>query len=101
MSKELSEYTFEEIEAEYILRKKQRREARDAERASIKRCRTCGHYGTVTASGIYRDANIPLRPWQSGYCPFIKMKRPTKNGRVHRAVTPSTKACEQYKEKIR
>lgn len=96
--KELSEYTFEEIEAEYMLRIQQRRDAKAAERAAVKRCRTCRHFGTVTVVGAKRDASTPPRPWESAYCPFLKRKYPTKNGKVHHSVQPSTKACERYEK---
>lgn len=99
MAKTLSDYTYEEIEAEYFLRKQQRREAREAERAKIKRCRTCRLYGTITATGAPRDTSKPIRPWQSGYCPKVKLQRPTKTGRIYKSVVPCTKACEHYKNK--
>ena len=80
----LQDYTTEELRAEL----KRRIDLAKAEKAKVKRCRMCKHWGEVDYFGI----SYIFTPSTS--CKFHK----TKNGKYYRRHAPSQRACEHFEE---
>lgn len=95
---ELKDYTFEQIEEEYLSRKKQIKEQRKAERAKIKRCHNCKHYGSIDMHGKPREPFEEIPPL-SVYCPFAKNKTKSRFTGYNKVVQPYAKACEHYEKR--
>lgn len=90
---ELKDYTTEELKAEL----KRRNDLAKAEKAKVKRCRMCKHWGKITYSGEYLSSE--KYEWIkrfnfSKYCIFFK----TKNGKNYRCHSPYQLACEHFEE---
>ena len=84
---ELKDYTTEELRAEI----KRRYSLAQAEKAKIKRCRHCSHWGEISYFGT-------PNPDVTGYsrcCRFFL----NKTGRHYKCHSPSQKACEHFEEK--
>ena len=89
----LQDYTTEELRAEL----KRRSDLAKAEKAKVKRCRMCKHFGLIdvfgkklTESQIKFDSLFNFsRP-----CEFFR----TKNGKAFRCHAPSQLACEHFEE---
>ena len=81
----LQDYTTEELRAEL----KRRSELARAERAKVKRCRMCKHWGEV---GYFGNQGIP-GVTSSGL--FFK----TANGKYYRCHAGSQFACEHFEPK--
>ena len=89
----LQDYTIEELRAEL----KRRSDLAKAEKAKVKRCRMCKHWGKITYWGEYLSSE--KYEWIrrldcSKYCIFFK----TKNGKYYRCHAPSQLACEHFEE---
>lgn len=80
----LQDYTNEELRAEL----KRRSDLAKAEKAKVKRCRMCKHWGEVDYFGI-SDFFAP-----STSCRFHK----TKDGKYYRRHAPSQRACEHFEQ---
>ena len=78
----LQDYTTEELRAEL----KRRSDLAKAEKAKVKRCRMCSHWGEVD---YYGNADLGLT---STSCRFHK----TKYGNYFRCHAPSQLACEHF-----
>ena len=78
----LQDYTTEELKAEL----RRRNDLVKAEKAKVKRCRMCKHWGEVDYFG---NADLGLT---STSCRFHK----TKDGKYYRYHTPSQLACEYF-----
>lgn len=78
----LQDYTTGELRAEL----KRRSDLAKAEKAKVKRCRMCKHWGEVDYFG---NADLGLT---STSCRFHK----TKNGKYFRCHAPSQLACEYF-----
>ena len=84
----LQDYTTEELRAEL----KRRSDLAKAEKAKVKRCRMCKHWGKITYWGEYLSSE--KYEWIrrldcSKYCIFFK----TKNGKNYRCNAPSQLVC--------
>lgn len=79
----LQDYTTEELRAEL----KCRNDLAKAEKAKVKRCRMCRHYGEVDYYGRKPNGWITHTS-----CLFHK----TKNGKYYRCHAPSQLACEHF-----
>ena len=91
---ELKDYSTEELKAEL----KRRSDLAKAEKAKVKRCRMCKHWGNITYDG--KDLSIEKYEWLkrlicSKCCIFFK----TKNGKNYRSHSPYQCACEHFEEK--
>ena len=89
----LQDYTTEQLRAEL----KRRSDLAKAEKAKVKRCRMCKHWGKITYWGEYLSSE--KYEWIrrldcSKYCIFFK----TKNGKYYRCHAPSQLACEHFEE---
>ena len=87
----LQDYTTEELRAEL----KRRSDLAKAEKAKVKRCRMCKHWGMVDVRG--KDLRSEQYEWLRGLdctkpCKFFK----TKNGKYYRCHAPSQLACEHF-----
>ena len=82
----LQDYTTEELRAEL----KRRNEIIKAEKAKVKRCRMCKHWGAITYFG--KPVNYTIG--NSHPCRFFK----TKNGKYYRCHTASQLACEHFEQ---
>ena len=80
----LQDYTTEELRAEL----KRRSDLAKAEKAKVKRCRMCKHWGEVDYFGI----SYFFTPSTS--CRFHK----TKNGKYYSRHAPSQRACEHFEQ---
>ena len=80
----LQDYTTEELRAEL----KRRTDLVKAEKAKVKRCRMCKHWGAITYFG--KPANYTIG--NSHPCRFFK----TKNGKYYRCHAASQLACEHF-----
>lgn len=85
---ELKDYTTEELKAEL----KRRSEELKAEKAKVKRCRMCKHWGEINYFGD--------KPYETYYginrcCKFFKHK----TGKYYHAHSPSQHACKYFEEK--
>ena len=81
----LQDYTTEELRAE--LKRRTELAKAEAEKAKVKRCRMCKHWGEVDYFG-----NIDNLGLTSTSCRFHK----TKNGKYYRCHAPSQLACEYF-----
>lgn len=81
----LQDYTTEELRAE--LKRRTELAKAEAEKAKVKRCRMCKHWGEVDYFG-----NIDNLGLTSTSCRFHK----TKNGKYFRCHAPSQLACEYF-----
>lgn len=86
---ELKDYTTEELRAEI----KRRYSLIQAEKAKIKRCRQCSHWGEITYFGK-PNKDFPFS--ESRCCRFFK----TKSGKHYRCHVASQPACKYFEEKI-
>ena len=86
---ELKDYTTEELRAEI----KRRYSLVQAEKAKIKRCRQCSHWGEITYFGT-PNKDTPF--CRSRCCKFFT----TKSGKHYKCHTASQLACEHFEEKI-
>lgn len=89
----MEEYTTEELRAEL----KRRSDLVKAEKAKVKRCRMCKHWGMITYWG--EDISSEQLEWlrrMGGAKPCIFFK--TKNGKNYRCHAPSQLACEHFEE---
>ena len=87
----LQDYTTEELRAEL----KRRSDLAKAEKAKVKRCRMCKHWGEVDYWG--KDLSGEQLEWlrrMGGAKPCIFHK--TKNGKYFRCHAPSQLACEHF-----
>ena len=87
----LQEYTTEELRAEL----KRRSDLAKAEKAKVKRCRMCKHWGEINCWG--KDLSGEQLEWlrrMGGAKPCIFFK--TKNGKKFRCHTPSQHACKHF-----
>ena len=82
---ELKDYSIEELKAEL----KRRSDLAKAEKAEVKRCRMCKHWGEVDYFGNASELSIT-----STSCQFHK----TKSGKYYRCHAPSQLACEHFEE---
>lgn len=80
----LQDYTTEELRAEL----KRRSDLAKTEKAKVKRCRMCKHWGEVDYFGNTSDLKLT-----SSSCQFHK----TKNGKYYRCHSPYQRACEHFK----
>lgn len=85
----LQDYTTEELKAEL----KRRRDLAKTERAKIKRCRMCVHYGEVNYYGKTPTSEIERS--MSKCCQFFSWE---KNNKYRKCHAPSQLACEHFKE---
>ena len=79
----LQDYTTEELRAEL----KRRTDLVKAEKAKVKRCRMCKHWGEVDYWGNTSGLSLT-----STSCQFHK----TKNGKYYRCHAPSQLTCEHF-----
>ena len=86
---ELKDYTTEELRAEI----KRRYSLVQAEKARVKRCRHCSHWGEISCFGEQPNKDLPLGV--SRCCRFFK----TKSGKYYRCHAASQLACEYFEEK--
>ena len=77
----LQDYTTEELRAEL----KRRSDLAKTEKAKVKRCRMCKHFGEINYLG--KSGSLT-----STSCLFHK----TKNGKYYRCHAPSQLACEHF-----
>ena len=85
---ELKDYYTEELKAEL----KRRNDLAKAEKAKVKRCRMCKHWGEITHCGCPNDG---IAFGHNRYCKFFK----NKTGRYYMAHSPYQLACEHFEEK--
>ena len=91
---ELKDYSTEELKAEL----KRRSDLAKAEKAKVKRCRMCKHWGKIDYWG--KDLSGEQWEWlrrMGGTKPCIFFK--TKNGKNYRCHSPYQLACEHFEEK--
>ena len=91
---ELKDYSTEEIRAEL----KRRNDLAKAEKAKVKICRMCKHWGKITYCG--EDLSSEKYEWLkrlncSKYFIFFKAK----NGKNYRSNSPYQLACEHFEER--
>lgn len=84
----IQDYTTEELKAEL----KRRHDLAKAEKAKIKRCRICKHWGEITFSGTPTTANTLFGNRRC--CEFFKCK----TGSYYISHLPSQLACEHFEE---
>ena len=90
---ELKDYTTEQLRAEL----KRRSDEIKAEKAKVKRCRMCKHWGKINCWG--KDLSGEQWEWLrriGGTKPCIFFK--TKNGKNYRCHSPYQLACEHFEE---
>lgn len=85
---ELKDYTTEELRAEI----KRRYSLVQAEKAKVKRCKHCSHWGEITYFG---EPNKGLPIGGSKCCIFFT----TKSGKHYKCHIPSQPSCEHFEEK--
>lgn len=86
---ELKDYSTEELKAEL----KRRSDLAKAEKAEVKRCRMCKHWGEINYFG-----GIPNNGFIYGLsrcCKFFKHK----TGKYYKTHSPYQLACEHFEEK--
>ena len=87
---ELKDYTTEQLRTEL----KRRSDEIKAEKAKVKRCRMCKHWGEITYWGTpVTDTTLT---GGSKCCKFF----PNKTGKYYKCHAPSQLACEHFEEKI-
>ena len=84
---ELKDYSTEELKAEL----KRRSDLAKAEKAKVKRCRMCKHWGEINYFGNPSDGIYGLYRC----CKFFK----NKTGKYYKVHSPSQLACEHFEEK--
>ena len=84
----LQDYTTEELRAEL----KRRSDLAKAEKAKVKRCRMCKHWGGITYCG---NPNPGFVFGINRYCQFFK----TKSGKYYKVHSPYQLDCEHFEEK--
>lgn len=86
---ELKDYSTEEIRAEL----KRRSDELNAEKAKVKRCRMCKHWGEITYWGTpVRDTTLT---GSSNCCRFFT----NKTGKYYKCHPSSQLACEHFEDK--
>ena len=85
---ELKDYSTEELKAEL----KRRSDLSKAEKAKVKRCRMCKHWGEITHWGNPNDGGVF---GINRCCKFVKHK----SGKYYKALSPYQLACEHFEEK--
>ena len=85
----LQDYTTEELRAEL----KRRSDLAKAEKAKVKRCRMCKHWGAVTYTGKPVTPNHILGA--NRCCIYF----PSKTGTYYKCHRPYHLACEHFEEK--
>ena len=85
---ELKDYTTEELRAEI----KRRYSLARAEKANVKRCKHCSHWGEITYFG---EPNKGIFFGGSRCCRFFT----TKSGKHYKCHAASQSACEHFEEK--
>ena len=83
----LQDYTTEELRAEL----KRRTDLVKAEKAKVKRCRMCKHWGEITHCG---SPNNGFAFGLNRCCKFFK----TKSGKYYRAISGYQLACEHFEQ---
>ena len=86
---ELKDYSTEELKAEL----KRRNDLAKAEKAKVKRCRMCKHWGEITYFGGKPDDKIYYGI--NRCCKFFK----NKTGKYYKSHRPYQLACEHFEEK--
>lgn len=84
---ELKDYTTEELKSEL----KRRNDLAKAEKAKVKRCRMCKHWGEVNYFGKPNDGFVL---GTNRCCNFFK----TKNNKYYKCHSQSQIACEHFEE---
>lgn len=84
---ELKDYSTEELKAEL----KRRSDLAKAEKAKVKRCRMCKHWGEINYFGNPSNGIYGL----NRCCKFFK----NKTGKYYKVHRPSQLACEHFEEK--
>ena len=87
---DLKDYSTEELRAEL----KRRNDLDKAEKAKVKRCRMCKHWGEITYMGTPVTENTIISAL-SRCCKFF----PSKTGRYYKCHLSSQLACEHFEEK--
>ena len=90
---ELKDYSTEELKAEL----KRRSDLAKSEKAEVKRCIMCKHWGKITYYGEYLSSEKYewLKRFNcSKYCIIFK----TNNGKNYRSHRPYQRACEHFEE---
>lgn len=85
---ELKDYSIEELKAEL----KRRNDLAKAEKAKIKRCRMCKHWGEITHFG---SPNNGFGFGLNRCCRYQK----NKSGKYYKTHSPYQLACEHFEEK--
>ena len=85
---ELKDYTTEELRAEL----KRRNDLAKAEKAKVKRCRMCKHWGEIDHYGNPGKGTMFSR---NNCCKFFT----NKTGKYYKCHTPCQLACEHFEEK--
>ena len=89
----LQDYTTEELRAEL----KRRTDLVKAEKAKVKRCRMCKHWGEINYWGKYLSGEqLEWLRRMGGAKPCIFFK--TKNCKNYRCHAPSQLACEHFEQ---
>lgn len=83
----LQDYTTEELKAEL----KRRNDLAKVDRAKVKRCRICKHWGEINYFGNPSNGIYGL----NRCCKFFKHK----TGKYYKVHSPSQLACENFEEK--
>ena len=86
---ELKDYSTEELKAEL----KRRNDLAKAEKAKVKRCRMCKHWGEITYFGGKPDDKIYYGI--NRCCIYF----PSKTGTYYKVHSPYQLACEHFEEK--
>lgn len=86
---ELKDYSIEELKAEL----KRRSDLAKSEKAKVKRCRMCKHWGEINVWGIHTTTDSPFGKRRC--CKFFKYK----TGYYYISHSPSQHACEHFEEK--
>lgn len=84
----LQDYSIEELRTEL----KRRNDLAKAEKAKVKRCRMCKHWGEITYLGSPNNGFV--FGWNR-YCRYQKRK----SGKYYRAISGYHLACEHFEEK--
>ena len=85
---DLKDYSTEELKAEL----KRRSDLAKAEKAKVKRCRMCKHWGGITYCGNTNNISVF---GINRCCKFFK----TKSGKYYKAHSSNQLACEHFEEK--
>ena len=84
----LQDYSTEELRAEL----KRRNDLVKAEKAKVKRCRMCKHWGEINYFGSPNNVSVF---GINRCCKFFK----TKSGKYYKVHSPYQLACEHFEEK--